>query len=60
MKKARSTWTVPQLILWMSLQLAIPGGVLSSRARFRFTSRPHAATITNAVQRKSSERQICG
>ena len=29
---------------WMSLQLAIPGGLLSSRARVRFTSRPHSAT----------------
>ena len=28
-----------QLIVWMSFQLGIPGGLLSSRARFRFPSR---------------------
>jgi hypothetical protein len=32
------------LIVWMSFRLAIPGGVLSSMARFRFTSQRHAAT----------------
>jgi hypothetical protein len=46
------------LIVWMSFRLAIPGGVLSSRARFRFTSQRYAATKTNAVQRQSSEWQI--
>jgi hypothetical protein len=29
----------PSLILLMSLRLAIPGELLSSRARFRFTNR---------------------
>ncbi len=29
---------------WMSLQLVIPDGLLSSRARVRFTSRRHSAT----------------
>jgi hypothetical protein len=28
---------------WMSLQLVIPGRLLSSRARFRFTSRSYTA-----------------
>jgi hypothetical protein len=32
------------LIVWMSFRLAIPGGVLSSMAHFRFTSQRHAAT----------------
>jgi hypothetical protein len=44
----------------MSLQLAIPGGVLSSMARFRFTSQRYVATKTNVVQRESSEWQIVG
>jgi hypothetical protein len=44
----------------MSLQLAIPGGLLSSMARFRFTSWCHAATKTNTVQRESSERKTVG
>ena len=48
------------LIVWMSLQLAIPGGVLSSMTRFRFTSQRHAASKTNTVQRESSEWQIMG
>ncbi len=39
-------------------QLAIPGGLLSSMARFRFTSQRHAASKTNTVQRESSEWQI--
>jgi hypothetical protein len=29
----------PDLIVSMSFRLAIPGGLLSSRARFRFTNR---------------------
>jgi hypothetical protein len=36
--KARPEWIVPRLTVWMSLRLAIPGGLLSSMARFRFTS----------------------
>ena len=32
----------PRSSPWMSLQLAIPGGLLSSRARVRFPSRSHA------------------
>ena len=33
----------PRSSPWMSLQLVIPGRVLSSRARFRFTSRSYTA-----------------
>jgi hypothetical protein len=58
--KARPSWIVPRLIVWMSFQLTIPGGVLSSMARFRFTSQRHAASKTNTVQRESSEWQIMG
>jgi hypothetical protein len=38
--KGRDPVATPSLIALMSLQLAIPGGLLSSRARFRFTNRP--------------------
>jgi hypothetical protein len=34
-----STPAAPVLIVSMSFQLVIPGGLLSSRARFRFTNR---------------------
>jgi len=37
--KGRDPWATPSLILLMSLQLVIPGGLLSSIARFRFTNR---------------------
>ena len=37
--KGRDPVATPSLIVLMSLQLAIPGGLLSSRARFRFTNR---------------------
>jgi len=33
----------PRSSPWMSLQLVIPGGMLSSRARFRFTNRSYTA-----------------
>jgi hypothetical protein len=33
----------PRSSPWMSLQLVIPGRLLSSRARFRFTSRSYTA-----------------
>jgi hypothetical protein len=33
----------PRSSPWMSLQLVIPGRLLSSRARFRFTSRNYTA-----------------
>lgn len=37
--KGRDLAATPSLIVLMSLQLVIPGGLLSSRARFRFTNR---------------------
>ena len=37
--KGRGRVATPSLIDLMSLQLVIPGGLLSSRARFRFTNR---------------------
>ena len=37
--KGRDPSATPLLTVLMSLQLAIPGGLLSSRARFRFTNR---------------------
>jgi len=37
--KRRDLAATPSLIVLMSLQLAIPGELLSSRARFRFTNR---------------------
>jgi len=37
--KGRDLSATPSLTTLMSLQLAIPGGLLSSRARFRFTNR---------------------
>jgi len=36
--KGRDRAATPSLIVLMSLQLVIPGGLLSSRARFRFTN----------------------
>jgi hypothetical protein len=37
--KGRDQVATPSLIVLMSLQLVIPGGLLSSIARFRFTNR---------------------
>ena len=37
--RGRDEIATPSLIVLMSLQLVIPGGLLSSRARFRFTNR---------------------
>ena len=37
--KGRDQLATPSLIVVMSLQLVIPGGLLSSIARFRFTNR---------------------
>ena len=38
--RGRDLAGTPSLIDLMSLRLVIPGGLLSSRARFRFTNRP--------------------
>jgi hypothetical protein len=37
--RGRDLSATPSLIVVMSLRLVIPGGLLSSRARFRFTNR---------------------
>jgi len=37
--RGRDEIATPSLIAVMSLRLVIPGGLLSSRARFRFTNR---------------------
>ena len=37
--RGRDENATPSLIAVMSLRLVIPGGLLSSRARFRFTNR---------------------
>ncbi len=41
---------------WMSFQPVIPGGLLSSRARVRFTSRRHSAEHPPQCQRNFIER----
>jgi hypothetical protein len=38
-ERGRDPKATPSLIVVMSLQLVIPGGLLSSIARFRFTNR---------------------
>ena len=40
----------PKLIVLMSLRPVIPGGLLSSIARFRFTSRTQCATVADRLQ----------
>ena len=44
------------LIVSMSFRLAIPGGLLSSRARFRFFCHDHSGTNGFRCQPKSSEQ----
>ena len=48
----------PRSSPWMSLQLAIPGRLLSSRARFRFTTGAILPIINLARQCFGSERQM--
>ena len=54
----------PRSSPWMSLQLVIPGRLLSSRARFRFTSRSSAFCGLNTAcfeKRKSTTESLpCG
>lgn len=45
----------PSLIVLMSLRLVIPGGLLSSIARFRFTNRQQSATRRGRIQVDSCE-----
>jgi hypothetical protein len=47
----------PRSSPWMSLQLGIPGGLLSSRARVRFPSRGHAGKLNRAAQCFGSKRR---
>src|SRR5215467_89454 len=44
-------------LIGMSLRQDIPGGMLSSRARFRFSCQDHSATEDSRCQRKRSERR---
>jgi hypothetical protein len=44
----------PSLIVLMSLRLVIPGGLLFSIARFRFTSRSECATGRDRIQVEAS------
>ena len=46
----------PRPSQWMSFQPVIPGGLLSSRARVRFTSRRHSAAAPALCQRNFIER----
>jgi hypothetical protein len=54
--KGRDRAATPSLIVLMSLQLVIPGGLLSSRARFRFTNR---ALLCNNVA-ANCKKQFAG
>ena len=47
----------PRSSPWMSLQLVIPGRLLSSRARFRFPAGAILPTINLALQCFGSERR---
>jgi hypothetical protein len=42
-------------LIGMSLRQDIPGGLLSSRARFRFSCQDHSETEESRCQEKSSE-----
>jgi hypothetical protein len=44
-------------LIGMSLRQDIPGGLLSSRARFRFSCRDHSETKDSRCQQKRSERR---
>jgi hypothetical protein len=50
----------PSLIVLMSLRLVIPGGLLSSIARFRFTSRSECATGMDRLQVEADELSFTG
>ena len=54
--KGRDRAATPSLIVLMSLQLVIPGELLSSRARFRFTNR---APLCNNVA-ANCKKQFAG
>src|SRR3974377_1897407 len=44
---------------WMSFQPAIPGGLLSSRARVRFTSRRHSAAAPASMSTQLHRTVLC-
>ena len=46
------------VLIEMSLRQDIPGGLLSSRARFRFSCRTHSAAEAICSLPKNSERQL--
>ena len=46
-------------LIGMSLRQDIPGGLLSSRARFRFSCQEHSETKHARRQQKRSERRDC-
>jgi len=49
----------PRPSRWMSFQLAIPGGLLSSRARVRFTSRRHSAAAAALMSTQLHRTVLC-
>ena len=44
---------------WMSFQPVIPGGLLSSRARVRFTSRRHSAAAPASMSTQLHRMVLC-
>ena len=44
---------------WMSFQPVIPGGLLSSRARVRFTSRRHSAAAPASMSTQLHRTVLC-
>jgi len=47
----------PPALIGMSLRQDIPGGLLSSRARFRFSCQDHSETKDSRSQQKRSEQR---
>src|SRR6185503_11941304 len=52
------TGPLPGTLIGMSLRQDIPGELLSSRARFRFSCHDHSETDDPRYQQKSSERGV--
>ena len=49
----------PRPSQWMSFQPVIPGGLLSSRARVRFTSRRHSAAAPAPMSTQLHRTVLC-
>jgi hypothetical protein len=49
----------PRSSRWMSFQPAIPGGLFSSRARVRFTSRRHSAIAPTSMSTQLHRMVLC-